>query len=69
MSSGALGRILVDSARMRMASIAADVSLAHVRDRGFGMGCPDLERSNERVLGLDRYLVRLVPDLDADGIL
>jgi hypothetical protein len=53
---------------MRMASIAADVALAHVRDRGFGVGCLDLEGSNESVLGLDRYLVCLVPDPDADGI-
>jgi hypothetical protein len=54
---------------MRMASIAADVPLAHVGDCSFGVRCLDLEGSNERVLGLDRYLVRLVPDLDADGIL
>jgi polyhydroxyalkanoate synthase subunit PhaC len=53
---------------MRMASIAAGVSLAHVCDRGFRVRRLDLERSNERVLGFDRHLIRLVPDLDADRI-
>jgi hypothetical protein len=68
MSCGLPGRILTDLAEMRMASIAASVSLAYVGDRGFGMRRLDFERSNERVLGFDRDLIRLVPDLDADRI-
>jgi hypothetical protein len=53
---------------MRMASIAADVSLAHVSDSGFGVRYLDLERCNERVLGFDRHLIRLVSDPDPDRI-
>jgi hypothetical protein len=53
---------------MRMASIAADVSLAHVSDSGFGVRHLDLERRNERVLGFDRHLIRLVSDPDPDRI-
>ena len=50
------------------ALIAAGVLLAHVGDGGFGVRRLDLERSNERVLGFDRHLIRLVPDLDSDRI-
>jgi hypothetical protein len=53
---------------MRMASIAAGVSLTHVGDGGLRVRRLDLERSNERVLGFDRHLTRFVPDLDADRI-
>jgi hypothetical protein len=68
MSCGLPNHVLVDLAGMRMASIAAGVSLAHVCDRGFRVRRLDFERSNERVLGFDRHLIRLVPDLDADRI-
>jgi hypothetical protein len=53
---------------MRMASIAAGVSLAHIGDRSFGMNRLDLERRNERVLGFNRHLIRPVADLDPDRI-
>jgi hypothetical protein len=46
------GRILIDLACMRMASIAAGVLFAHVSDGGLWVRRLDLERSNERVLGL-----------------
>src|SRR5918994_7137000 len=61
-------RILVDLTGMRMASIAAGVSLAHVGDGGLRVHRLDLERGYERVLGFDRHLIRGVPDLDADRI-
>jgi hypothetical protein len=51
-----------------MASIATDVSLAHVGDGGFSVRRLDRERANERVLGFDRDLIRPVPDLDPDRI-
>src|SRR3954463_1958997 len=53
---------------MGMASIAAGILLAHVDDSGFGVRDLDLERSNQRVFGFDRYLIRLVLDLDPDRI-
>src|SRR3954454_6417518 len=53
---------------MRVASVAAGVLLAHVGDGGAGMRRLDLERGDERVLGLDRHLVRLVADLDPDRV-
>jgi hypothetical protein len=62
------GRILIDLASMRMASIAARVSLAHVGDRSFGVRRLDLERGDERVLGFDCHLIRPVADLDPDRI-
>ena len=68
MSCGLLNHVLADLAGMRMASIATGVSLAHVCDHGFRVRRLDFERSNERVLGFDRHLIRLVPDLDADRI-
>jgi hypothetical protein len=55
-------------ARMRMAPVAADVLLAHVRDHGLGMRHLDLERGDERVLGFHRHLICLVPDLDPDCV-
>jgi hypothetical protein len=39
--------ILIDLAGMRVASIAAGVSLAHVGDRCFGVRRLDLERRDE----------------------
>jgi hypothetical protein len=60
--------VLIDLAGMRMASIAAGVSLAHVGDRSFGVRCLDLERRDKRVLGLNRHLIRPVADLDPDRI-
>jgi hypothetical protein len=63
------GRILIDLAGMRVAPIAAGVSLAHIGDHGFGVRRLDLERSNERVLGFNRHLIRPVADLDPDRIL
>jgi hypothetical protein len=51
-----------------MAAIAAGVLLAHVGDRSFGMRRLDLERSDERVLGFNRHLIRPVADLDPDRI-
>src|SRR5215217_4645830 len=53
---------------MRMASVAAGVLLAHVGDGGVGMRRLDLERGDERVLGLDRDLVRLVAGPDPDHV-
>lgn len=48
---GDLGRILVDLTGTRLAPVAADVLLAHIRDRRFGVRRLDLERGDERVLG------------------
>jgi hypothetical protein len=62
------GRILIDLAGMRMASIAARVSLAHVGDRSFGVRRLDFERGDERVLGFNRHLIRPVAGLDPDRI-
>src|SRR5918993_4497701 len=53
---------------MRMAPIAAGVLLAHVGDGGLGVRRLDLERGDQRVLGLDRHLIRLAPDLDSNSI-
>jgi len=60
MTSGAPGRIPTDLAGVRMAPIAAGVSLVHVGDSGFGVRHLDLERRNERVVGFDRHLIRLI---------
>ena len=54
------------SACMRMASIAAGVSLAHIGDRGFGVRRLDLKRRDERVLGFNRHDLDPVADLDPD---
>jgi hypothetical protein len=62
------GRILIGLAGMRMASIAACVSLAHVGDRSFGVRRLDRERRDERVLGLNRHQIQPVADLDPDRI-
>jgi hypothetical protein len=68
MSCGLLNHVLVDLAGMRMASIAAGVSLANVCDHGLRVRRLYLERSNERVLGFDRHLIRPVADLDPHRI-
>jgi hypothetical protein len=68
MTSGVPGRIPTDLAGVRMAPIAAGVSLAHVGDSGFGVRHLDLERRNERILGFNRYLIPPVADLDPDRI-
>jgi hypothetical protein len=59
---------LSDLAGVWMASIAAGVSLTHIGDGGLRVRRLDLERSNERVLCLDRHLIRPVADLDPDRI-
>jgi len=53
---------------MRMASIAARVSLAHVGDRSFGVRRLDLERRDDRALGFNRHLIRPGADLDPDRL-
>jgi hypothetical protein len=59
---------LIDLLGMRMASIAAGVSFAHIGDHGFGVRRLGLELNNECVLGLNRHLIRPVADLDSDRI-
>jgi hypothetical protein len=66
--SRSICRILIDLAGMRMASIAAGVSLAHVGDCGFGVRRLDLKRRDERVLGFNSHLICPVADLDPDRI-
>jgi hypothetical protein len=51
---------------MWMPSIAAGASLTHVSDGGLRVRCLDPDRSNERVLGFNRHLIRPVADLDPD---
>src|SRR3954447_2126175 len=53
---------------MRMAPITAGVLLAHVRDRGFGVSALDSQRSDQRIVGFDRHLIRLVSALNPDSI-
>jgi hypothetical protein len=48
MTSGVPGRIPTDLAGVRMAPIAAGVSLTHVGDGGLRVRRLDHERSNER---------------------
>jgi hypothetical protein len=51
-----IGRFLIDLAGVWMASVAEGLLFAHVGDCSFWVRCLDLERSNERVLALDRHL-------------
>jgi hypothetical protein len=59
--------MLIELAGVRMASIATGVSLTDVSDDGLRVRRLDLERGNEPVLGLDRHLIRLILDFDADA--
>jgi hypothetical protein len=63
-----LGLVLVDLVGVRVASIASGVLLAHVGDRSFRVCRLDLERSDQRVLGFDRHLIRLLAGLDPDRV-
>src|SRR5690606_30973016 len=59
-AAAAPGRRRDQLARVRVAPVAAGVLLAHVGDRGVRMRRLDLERGDQRVLGLDRLLVRFL---------
>jgi hypothetical protein len=63
-----LGLVLVDLVGVRVASITSGVLLAHVGDRGVRVCRLDLERSDQRVVGFDRHLIRLLAGLDPDRI-